>query len=101
MKRLKSLLVCVLLIIFLLGGQEKRQFVWTERFVVRIIVQVRVGADSTGWWEEREDNGIGEPFHFQIEGFSKDDRFKKEVVEFKKLQELYIAEAKRLLPEIK
>ena len=56
----------------------------------------RAGADSTGWWKKGE--FPGKPFHMEVKwGESHNKRF-REAIEYKKLQKLYIKEAKRLLP---
>lgn len=56
----------------------------------------RTGADSTGWWKKGE--RPGKPFCMQLE---KDVKYKlpiEQTQHYEKLQQLYVEEAKRLLP---
>lgn len=52
----------------------------------------RVGSGETGW---SFGTILQDPFHFQMIGFA---RFKNEVEKYKKLRDLLITEAQRLLP---
>ena len=73
------------------------QSAWCCAITLRLIElfgYVRVGADSTGWWEDNKKPH--RPFWFTMKIFKNNE---KTLRGYRKLQRLFIAEAKRLLPE--